>query len=299
MKRKNKTKKKKIRKQHQHENGHSELIKSVSNKSAAKIKEKNYSLKIGEKDNGGDTIENIFARNEGKYLIYSNTKGSIKLVAEDEALTSKNPEINEALMKIADYTRANAVINKKFQNSIAYALKVLYDGYGDTCLKSLNSTYEQIQKHLKRKAEIAYLTGGLVMVLFNLVTYFLIYKFGNLNDFGYIIFSAVALSSLGGFLSIATSVKNIVVDLQNTERIIALLGGLRIVIAMISGVAVYYLIESNFFLAFLGDLNNINAMYVAFFLSGFSEKLIPNLLDFDKSDNKFIKAFKPQAESKK
>ena len=56
-------------------------------------------------------------------------------------------------------------------------------------------------------------------------------------------------------------------------------GFLRVVIAMISGVVAYLLIESKIVFSFLGDQSSGNGYLIVAFLSGFSERFIPNIMN--------------------
>jgi hypothetical protein len=133
-------------------------------------------------------------------------------------------------------------------------------------------------RRLKRRSVIPYLAGAFSLVLISLIVYFAIYRLGNLNNFGHIIFSAVVFSGLGGFLSVAVSIRDVPLDVQDNGWTKAAYGFIRIIIAMISGIAVYYLIESGIALTFIKDLKNQNAFYAAFFIAGFIEKLVANLM---------------------
>lgn len=145
-------------------------------------------------------------------------------------------------------------------------------------ISSLEATYNNITRALKRKAEAAYVGGAILLVLIAPLVYLATYKIGDLSDLGHILFCAVVFSATGGFLSVALNVKNLDVDVQNPYWTIMLYGAQRIFLAMICGVFIYFLITSKILLAFFQDLSNINLYYVAFFLCGFSERLVPNLM---------------------
>ena len=95
---------------------------------------------------------------------------------------------------------------------------------------------------------------------------------------------------MGVFLSTVIGVKNIKVDLQNTLGIKTVFGGLRIAIAIVSGIVIYFLIQANILLGFIKDTSNTSLLYVAFFLSEFSERLIYNLMIEIQGRIKLVKA---------
>ena len=246
----------------------------------------NYNLKVGELDRNGEKIGYIYECVPGKYFIYHTGYFDLQFVAEDETLISNNPEFNRIWFQIADYLANDYSLRQPFIAHLAYAIKNLHDGNPDTACSSLVSTYDSMTHRLRRRAVLPYLTGAFALVLTSLISYFLVYLYGNLSDFGHLIFSAIVLSALGGFLSVGISLRNINVEVQDSFWIKAVYGFVRIMIAMISGVIIYFLIEGKVAFAFLKDTQNLNAYYIAFFVSGFSEKLISNLMfDFGNKGN--------------
>jgi hypothetical protein len=246
----------------------------------------NYNLKVGDNDRNGEKIEYIYECVPGKYFIYHTGYFDLQFVAEDETLISNNAEFNRIWFQIADYLANDYSLRQPFIAHLAYAIKNLHDGNSDTACNSLVSTYDSMTRRLRRRAVLPYLTGAFALVLASLISYFLVYLYGNLNDFGYMIFNAITFSAMGGFLSVAISLRNINVDVQDNFWTKAVYGFVRIIIAMISGVIIYFLIEGKVAFAFLKDIQNLNAYYIAFFVAGFSEKLISNLIfDFGNKGN--------------
>jgi hypothetical protein len=238
----------------------------------------NYHSKVGDPDPIGRKIEAIYYSADKRYFIYHIDDYSLQIVAEDATLLSKDLKVNEIYGRILDYLASNPEMKRKYVKSIAFAVKTLYDGNSDVAVNSLEATYNNITRSLRRKAEAAYMGGALILVLTAPIVYLITYKIGTLNNLGHIIFCAAVFSALGGFLSVALNVKKLDVDVQNPLGTIMIYGAQRIFLAMISGVFIYFLIASKIFLAFFEDLQNINVYYVAFFLCGFSERLVPNLM---------------------
>jgi hypothetical protein len=243
-----------------------------------------YNLKVGQSDRNGKKIEYIYACVPGVYCIYHIDKYDIQIIAEDEGSMTKDAEVNKLLLTVGDYFANDYKVRTKYISYMAYAVKTFYDDNKKNARQALTLTHENILRYLERKAEFAYLTGAFLMVLISLLTYFVVYKVGDLSDLGHIIFCAISFSAIGGLLSVSTSSGNIKVDVQNPFRTKVFYGATRIMIAIISGVIAYFLVDSKILFAFIKDTNNIHAFYVVFFLAGFSEKLIPNImLDFDKT----------------
>lgn len=246
--------------------------------SAEDLSDFDFHTKVGGLDPLGRRIEEIYYTLDGKYFIYHIGNYNLEIVAEDGSLLSQNAKANEIYCRITDYFRSNPGLNEKYIRSVAFAVKTLYDGNSEIAITSLEATYNSITRSMKRKAEAFYIGGAIILVLLNPIIYLITYRFGNLSELGHILFCAIIFSALGGFLSIALNVKNLDVDVQNLPRVIMAYGAQRIFIAMISGVFIYFLIASEIFLAFFKNLQNVSIYYVAFFLCGFIERLVPNLM---------------------
>jgi hypothetical protein len=87
---------------------------------------------------------------------------------------------------------------------------------------------------------------------------------------------AVASSALGGFLSVAIGVPHLTIE--DYFWINFFYGGLRIIIALICGIAMTFLVRAGIALTFLKDPSATDGFIVAALLAGFSEKLVPNVL---------------------
>jgi hypothetical protein len=245
----------------------------------------NYGLKIGDIDENGSKIEYIYECETGKYFLYHIKGFDLQIIAEDETLIGKNAKFNKLILQIGDYLSNEPALRGLYITHMVHAVKNLFDGNEDSAVETLASTYDSMTRYLKRHAVIPYLLGAFVLVFISLIAYFVSYKFGWLSSFENTLFSAVVLAALGGFLSVAISLRNISVEVQDNFGVKAIYGVVRIVIAMISGIIVYYLIEGKIAFSFIKDFQNFNTYYIAFFFSGFSEKLVSNLmLDFEKKD---------------
>lgn len=242
----------------------------------------NFHSKPGDKDPLGREITVVHYSSDGNYFIYQTGDHSLEIVAADGTLLSKSERGNEIYVKILDYLASNPELKRKYFKSLAFAVKTLYDGNTNIAVKSLEATYANLTRSLRRKAEVSYIGGALLLVIIAPIAYLITYRIGDLSELGIILFCAVVFSALGGFLSVTLNAKQLDVDVQNTFQTIMFYGAQRILLAMISGIFIYFLITSKVFLAFFEDINNINIYYVAFFLCGFSERLVPNLmLNFD------------------
>lgn len=240
----------------------------------------NYDLKVGDDDELGRKIVNIYSTVKGKYFIYHHSDFILGVMAEDESLINEDTEINKLFYQNVEFLSDDPPVRRKYLRNVAYAIKALYDGHKEAAADGLRSTYDRIQEYLLRRAIVAYLTGVVVgSLILPLALYFAIFKLNTVyRDIAGLIFNAVLFSTLGGFLSTVTGIKDIKVDLQNNFLMKSCFGSLRIAIAIISGVIVYFLIQGNVLFGFVKDTSVESLYYVMFFLSGFSEKLVFNLM---------------------
>jgi len=88
---------------------------------------------------------------------------------------------------------------------------------------------------------------------------------------------SLAAGALGGFLSVATGIRRVELDLRDDFRVIALYGALRIVIAFISAAVAFWFIRAGLLLNTLQRVP-VYGELSACVIAGFSEKLIPNSL---------------------
>jgi gamma-glutamylcyclotransferase len=233
-------------------------------------------LKIGIKDSSGRKIRRIHARESGRYTIYETTDNQI--VIKGQVLLANVPELNRLLTKIGDLVSNAPSLGKKYNASRAHAMKVFMDGDSETSSCLFQDVFDDMARYLTRRAKIAYQLGAAILMLLSLIALPVASAFGTFDQLGARLCYAVILSSMGGFLSVAIGADKLKVDLQNSHFVNMLYGGLRILIAIISGIIVVFFIEAKIVLSFLKDTSNVSGFIIAAFFAGFSEKLVPNLM---------------------
>jgi hypothetical protein len=84
---------------------------------------------------------------------------------------------------------------------------------------------------------------------------------------------------MGGVMSVAIGLRKLDLDIQDSSYANTFYGALRVIIASIAGVIIYFIIESKIALAVLQDPSaSPYGFVVAAFVSGFSEMLVPNIM---------------------
>jgi hypothetical protein len=110
-------------------------------------------LKVGDTDRLGRVVAKVFSRESGEYIIYETKDGSVACDGDHEGL---DDVVHDCYMKIADLTTEHRGL-KRFNSSLAHALKVALDGDPDTASNTLERLYKKMVGCLKRSANQAYL----------------------------------------------------------------------------------------------------------------------------------------------
>jgi hypothetical protein len=236
-----------------------------------------YSLKKGDTDYLGNIIEQVYAKEPGKYLIYVTTDHQLICKAEDESI-ARQANINKLLLQIGDFISHNRSLKPTYNSSLAYAMKIFFDGDAISSYHSLQNVYSNIKRHLTRRAKLAYQAGAASILFLSLAAFLIAVRLGGSNQLTVDMFVVTLFSSAGGFLSVAIGAARLSIDLQHSFWINMLYGALRIIISIISGVIVYFLIQTGILLAFLKDASEVNGLIIVSVVAGFSEKLVPNLM---------------------
>ena len=239
------------------------------------MKKHNFDLKKGDTDALGNTVHRVFSAEPRKYIIYETTEGSIVADAADSNM-SAFPAVTEWMIRVTNLLSQHPDLKPRVIGYVAYAYKILFDGDSHGSEATLKSAYANVVNELERAAKLAYLAGALSAMVCALLTLLIPWLGGWRGDLTIRIFCAAAFSAMGGFLSVAVGARNLVVE--DKSWINFLYGGMRIVIAVISGVVMTFLVRSGIALAFLQKPDTLDGFFIATFLSGFSEKLVPNLL---------------------
>jgi len=244
-------------------------------RAAEKSPEDDADLKVGEKDRSGREVRFVYAKERG-YTIYEAADNQI--IVRGRISLANLPELNRLLTKIGDLVSHSPSLRKKYNSTRAHAMKVLMDGDSETSTHLFQDVFEDMTRYLTRRAKIAYQLGAAILMLLSLIGLPVARTFGTFDQLGARICYAVILSAMGGFLSVAIGTDKVNVDLQNSLFVNMLYGGLRILIAIISGIIVVFFIESRIVLPFLKDTSNVFGFIIVAFFAGFSEKLVPNLM---------------------
>jgi hypothetical protein len=236
-----------------------------------------YALKAGDKDCDGNTVRTVYARDE-TYIVYDTADRQLIFTGENEELIGQDSNVNRMLIQIGDFITHTPTLKRHYTSPMAFAMKIFFDGNPKGSYSSLRSIYRDIRRHLTRRAKLSYQVGALILMVIALIVFLLVHWSLTLSELGTNLFTAIVFASMGGFLSVVIGSRNLRLDLQNNVLVNMGYGGIRIVIAIISGVVIYFLVETKVVFGFLKDAPNLYGLIVVAFVTGFSESLIPNLV---------------------
>lgn len=274
-------------------------------------------IRTNQDDANGVVVKSIYARFDPRYAVYRTKERVTIQFADDPVLESEQREKMARLSpmrgeinglvdgwRTSRYARFQSAA-LRYDRRVADALIVALEGDVESALKILPQIRDDVVAERKSFARFMYLayaaaTAALLALLAALATsdmakghtWFVPYGPYTANTW-----LAVAGGTLGAFFSIARGIsgRSIHTDLQMIDNIIDAI--VRIVIGAIAAVVLQALLDSNLFSLHLGsavlgvtdqpmgpDGGSLRitpplVLLVAAFIAGFSERLIPDLLD--------------------
>jgi hypothetical protein len=232
------------------------------------------SLKIGDTDTLGNKVTRVFAREQvKKYAIWETEKGEVVIDADDESLF-QHPDVQRWVIKVVGLQSQRPLLKSKYNSYVAHAYKLFFDGGPPACISVLKSLYEDLFRQLQRQAKLAFLLGASSATALCVLTCALLYFRRFPNDLLERVLAGTAVSALGGFMSVASGLRKLQLDLEETSLVSALYGGVRIVVAIIAGVVATLLIRTGAILSFLQQKDAFSGFLVVCFVAGFSERFV-------------------------
>ena len=236
--------------------------------------ESSLSLKIGDTDALGNRVRRVFMREcARRYAIWGTEKGEVVCDADDEAL-SEHPEIQEWVIKLVSLISLNPSLKTKYNSYVAHVYKMYFDGGAEACMAVLKSAYGELARQHQRWSKLFFLLGAAAVAALGVSTCALVYFRFNLSDLFKHFLAGVAVSTLGGFMSVAGGLRELSLDLEESTAVNALYRGGQVVVAMIAGIVATLLIRTGVLLSFLQQKDALSGFLVACFLAGFSVRFV-------------------------
>lgn len=259
---------------------------------------------VGQKDEAGNLIEDIYSKNPD-FIIYKSA-GRVSTFLNEDHLPEKekiytrryihiDPKVAKCFELIDNRTAKLETVQRHMARAIALALREKYDESNEV-MDDLIRRLENLRLlHARFQYQIGAIvsTFALILVFILLLTLNLYYPESKFVQFGERIFGVLSFSALGGYLSIAIGIKQLQIETESGVRMNGFAGANRIFIAICASIFSFSAIEANIILGSYSNLEfgpsseirNDYLFYTVAFLTGFSERLIPNILRKIDKDN--------------
>jgi hypothetical protein len=242
-------------------------------------------LKTGSADQRGRKILDILWSTQD-YVIYRHPSGLSPHFSDNADLARKQraaySSIGPQLSKVNALRSATVWRAASIDREIARAIYQSLEGDLKNAAATLDGVRTRLENLINIQGRLQYQTSCfLTVVLFALLYLAVSCLLANepMTELSVTRFASVALcGSLGGFLSISTSLKTLTIDPDSDWRINAIAGASRIIIAVIGSIFVYLMIVAKLALTGLNLLDSDAGIYAIAIAAGFSEKFVPNLL---------------------
>jgi len=252
----------------------------------------------------GAVIDTVYAKLDPIYAVYRSSERVMVHIADDKALASAqqttlsmiNP-IRGEINGLIDGWRASDAPDKKakadlFDRRIADALVVALQGYPVQAEELLHSARRDLIEERTAWARFQYLlaalaTAAALIAVFTVLTssWFTttVHRF---TPEALTLWSAASVGTVGAFFSIAIAIRSrtVLTDLQTCDNTAD--AALRIVIGAIAAALLVVLLDIGFVRVSIGDhmVSSSNPdswllTLVIAFMGGFSERLVPDLLE--------------------
>ncbi|MHA3059506.1 hypothetical protein ACX1N5_00765 [Acinetobacter sp. ANC 4636] len=258
-------------------------------------KEHLASIKTGAFDLNGYEIKNIYARGE-EYVIYDCKDAQVNQIIKVylETKVDEDTTIIKALNSVKfEFDKLKTVLYKSGDNPLhkqraasAIVIALQEPDKADSVNMLLRSIASEIAEEYANKlwGRLAYLAGALLVAIF--ASFYAIYAylhrtlplFADNHSFLLLAYCS-GFASMGGFFSVSLKSKSIFIMQATSKWMYAGYGLERNAIAVIAGAVCFALLSSEIIFANIKDGNTgIFFTMSICFLSGFSEKFIPNAL---------------------
>lgn len=249
--------------------------------SGTSLNKKPYDYLVGDKDNDGNEIKKIYAKFP-EFAVYR-TKNAIRIEINDdhpktELTITRHMKISVDLGRIYSWLPEELNDSEPVNRQIARAMTTNAAGNLEEAQKLLKHAEERILKTKTLAGRLDY-TGSafaLVAILTAItLTIACLVGQGEVRTLLYVILSG----SLGGLLSISLGFSSLEIDLDATHKTNKLIGYSRVIIAICAAVFSYFAIKSEIAFTFIAKSPDNYGLYMIAMISGFIERLVPNMMN--------------------
>lgn len=225
----------------------------------------------------GEVITSLYCA-KPEYLIFEGDAcGEVTVATENIELQNRCSEISPKISIITELLITKRD-KRKFVDQIGLAYTEAIEGNLQIANKICDKLITRIELYKANIGRFYYLLSCLAIVLVALLFSYILKKY---RLFPEIIphFYIMTYASIGGFLSVAKDIKKIQIDSSDFGWFQVFYGATRILLSMFSGLIIYVLIKSEIILPSLNSQENIYVTVILAIVAGFSESMVPNLLE--------------------
>src|SRR5690606_4376885 len=258
-----------------------------------KIQLKPYDYKTGALDNDGVVVQKIYTKAEG-FIIYR-TNSAIRLDVDDDhhemkTRRSSDLKIGVDLARIYSWLPENLSWAEPINKQIARAMTTNVMGNYSEAKKMLDHAEERIIKLKIIQGRIQYTLSAFLVVF--IISIFALFLSSSSAAF---LSKVMLCGALGGVLSIAVGYNSLAIDIDANWKTNSLIGGSRIVIAVIASLFSYFAIQSGVAFSFVRESESSNGIFLIAMIAGFAEMLVPNMMNNLARENPTTENEQPKA----
>ncbi|WP_018996226.1 hypothetical protein [Hirschia maritima] len=241
-------------------------------------------LKIGDDSPSGDEIEAIYSAH--KEFIIFRTGDRLKVYIDDDHLEPEDRVLHQRYMQVAPLIAdAYSLMpnglwnNESINRQLARGFSVALSGQIDESSEIITSVILRLRARYVLLGRTQYHLGAFLGLCASLLAYgIMLLVLCDLNQITKTGIETIVFGALGAYLSVAIGIKNIETDPESGLLLNGFAGATRLSIGMVAAVFAYVAVSSGFILAPLRDGSSPLVFLTVGFVSGFSERFVPNAL---------------------
>ena len=242
------------------------------------IEEINLNLKAGETDSIGNKVSRVLSKDrDKKYAIWEIVGGDVLCDSDDDTIAS-HPEVSTWTIQVRGLIKSRKEFAGKYNSHLGHAYKLCFDGNPTAAIDTLKQTYDEISHRLIEESRLLYLIGSLIVALLCEAVLAYNYFYHPHNEFTRRLVAGLAVSVLGGLMSVASGLRNQTFEIPQRKLLVVVYGALRSIVALIAGFVAVLMINTGVALSFLQEHDAFGGFLLACFLAGFSERLVTTAL---------------------
>lgn len=237
-------------------------------------------FKVGLKDRQGREIRRIYVSSP-EYVVYR-TEDGIRVYVNDDHIapsdrhsTRRFDDIGIELGRIYSLQPERLREVEAINRNIARAITQCLQGHLDAAKNLLSDAEARLIRLRRLQGRFQYLSGAFGLFFCASLAYLIAFYRGTPAEV-LEVFCVAMFGGIGGFLSVASGVWTLDVDLDASSQLNAAAGASRIAIAIMGAIVAWLAIKADFLLGPFKQSSN--AIYLAAVVAGFSEAFVPNII---------------------